>query len=86
MEWQPGTAVRLALLAAPSLPFPLVRAVLRPEISGLCRLCGEFLGDPKRIHGMFQRLLTQLVSSQVVSPIVGNGGGLVGVDRKVVQF
>jgi hypothetical protein len=62
----------------------LVRGVLRPRILGLCRPFGEFLRKLRGVHGMFQSLLAEFISRQVISLIMGHGGGLVSVTRKVV--
>jgi hypothetical protein len=35
---------------------------------------------------MFQSLLAEFVSRQVVSLVVGNDGSLMSMDRKIVQF
>jgi hypothetical protein len=53
---------------------------------GLFCLCGEFLGEAKGIHGMFQRLFAEFVCREVVAVIVRNDGGLMSVNGKVVQL
>jgi len=35
---------------------------------------------------MFQRLLAEFMSRQVISLVVGYGGGLMSVTREIVQF
>ena len=56
---------------------------------GLDRLRGlgsEFLGKVPRVHGMFQRLLAEFVSGQVITLGVSCGCGDMGVGGKFVQL
>ena len=59
---------------------------LGPRIFGFFRFCGKFFSKSKGVHGMFQRPLAEFMSRKVISLVVSYGGGLMCVNRKIVQF
>ena len=50
------------------------------------RVAGKLFGELESVHGVFVRLLAEFMSGQMISFAVGDGSGIVGVGRKVMEF